>query len=156
MIFRIYFTSLSLRFLPPKMSGLDSILAQIVSSYDIASCSLWVGVFNICKLFLTFIHFWDWERQSGSGGGAERVGDTESKAGSSLWAVSTEPNAGLELTDLRSWPELELDAYLTYWATQAPPGAFNIWMEKTFPSPSFAPPSTPSSWGGAWARCPLS
>ena len=32
-----------------------------------------------------------------SGGGAEREGDTESQAGSRLQAVSTEPNAGLEL-----------------------------------------------------------
>ena len=32
-----------------------------------------------------------------SGGGAEREGDTESKAGSRLRAVSTEPDAGLEL-----------------------------------------------------------
>ena len=29
-------------------------------------------------------------------GGAEREGDTESKGGSRLWAVSTEPNTGLE------------------------------------------------------------
>ena len=34
-----------------------------------------------------------------SGGGAEREGDTESEAASGLWAVSTEPDAGLELTD---------------------------------------------------------
>ena len=34
-----------------------------------------------------------------SGGGAERVGDTESEAGSSLPAVSTEPDAGLKLTN---------------------------------------------------------
>ena len=34
-----------------------------------------------------------------SGGGAERKGDTEFEAGSSLQAVSTEPYAGLELTD---------------------------------------------------------
>ena len=40
------------------------------------------------------------ERQSVSGGGAEREGDTESEAGSGLRAVSTEPDAGLELTDL--------------------------------------------------------
>ena len=33
-----------------------------------------------------------------NGGGAEREGDTESKAGSRLRAVSTEPNTGLELT----------------------------------------------------------
>ena len=34
-----------------------------------------------------------------SRGGAEREGDTESEAGSRLQAVSTEPDAGLELTD---------------------------------------------------------
>ena len=34
-----------------------------------------------------------------SGGGAEREGDTESEAGSRLRVVSTEPGAGLELTD---------------------------------------------------------
>ena len=33
------------------------------------------------------------------GGGAEREGDTESEAGSGLRAVSTEPDAGLELKD---------------------------------------------------------
>ena len=36
-------------------------------------------------------------RESMSGGGTEREGDTESKAGSRLRAVSTEPNTGLEL-----------------------------------------------------------
>ena len=42
------------------------------------------------------------ERQSMSGGGAEREGDTESEAGSRyqhIRAVSIEPNVGLELTD---------------------------------------------------------
>ena len=39
------------------------------------------------------------ERQSVSRGGTEREGDTEFKAGSRLWAVSTEPDAGLELTN---------------------------------------------------------
>ena len=32
-------------------------------------------------------------------GGAEREGDTESETGSRLRAVSTEPDAGLELMD---------------------------------------------------------
>ena len=32
-------------------------------------------------------------------GGAEREGDTESEIGFRLRAVSTEPNAGLKLTD---------------------------------------------------------
>ena len=51
--------------------------------------------------FSTFIYFWDRERQSMNGGGAEREreGDTESETGSRLWAVSTEANAGLKLTD---------------------------------------------------------
>ena len=35
-----------------------------------------------------------------NGGGAESEGDTESETGSRLRAVSTEPDAGLELTDL--------------------------------------------------------
>ena len=34
-----------------------------------------------------------------NGGGAEREGDTESKAVSRLWAVSTEPEVGLEPTN---------------------------------------------------------
>ena len=42
-----------------------------------------------------------------SGGGAEREGDTESKAGSSLPAVSIE-NTGLELTncEIMTWAEV--------------------------------------------------
>ena len=44
------------------------------------------------KLMLIF------ERESMSGGGAEREGDTESEAGSRLRAVSPEPDAGLEPT----------------------------------------------------------
>ena len=39
------------------------------------------------------------ERQCMSGGTTEKEGDTESEAGSRLWAVSTEPDAGLELTN---------------------------------------------------------
>ena len=40
------------------------------------------------------------QRESMNGGGAEREGDTESEAGSRLRAASTEPDAGLELTNL--------------------------------------------------------
>ena len=53
-----------------------------------------------CKFFYAlFIFERETARQSASGGGTEREGDTESKAGSRLQAVSTKPNAGLELTD---------------------------------------------------------
>ena len=59
------------------------------------------------------------ERQSMNGGGSEREGDTESEIGSSLWAVSTEPDAGLELTGrkIMTWAEV---GHSTNWATQAP------------------------------------
>ena len=72
-----------------------------------------------------FIYFWDRERQSMNEGGSEREGDTESEAGSRLWAVSTEPDAGLELTDceIMTWAEV---GRLTNWATQAPP-EFEFW-----------------------------
>ena len=43
-----------------------------------------------------FIYFL---RESARGGGVEKEGDTESEAGFRLSAVSTEPNAGLELTN---------------------------------------------------------
>ena len=54
-----------------------------------------------------------------NGGGSEREGDTESEAGSRLWAISPEPHAGLELTDRKivTWAEV---GRLTDWATQAP------------------------------------
>ena len=53
------------------------------------------------------------------GGGLEREGDTESEAGSRLWAVSTEPDTGLELVnhEIMTWAEV---GHLTDWATQAP------------------------------------
>ena len=62
----------------------------------------------------------DWERESGGGAERDRE-DKESKAGSRLWAVSTEPDAGLEPMNhkIMTWVEVER---LTYWATQEPQG----------------------------------
>ena len=59
------------------------------------------------KFFLIFIHFF-FERQSVSGGGAEREGDPESKAGSRLRAASTEPNVGLQRPnhEIMTWAEV--------------------------------------------------
>ena len=74
-------------------------------------------------LFLIFFNIYlflrDRERQSMSRGGAEREGDTESETGSRLWAISTEPDVGLELTDreIMTWAEV---GRITNWATQAP------------------------------------
>ena len=60
-----------------------------------------------------------WERQSVSGGGTEREGDTESEAVSRLWAVSTELDVGLELMnwEIMTWAKVRRS---TDWATQAP------------------------------------
>ena len=74
------------------------------------------------KLTPPFFHLYflrDRERQSMSGGGAERVGDTESQAGSRLWTVSTEPDMGLKLTDhkIMAWAKVGSSAD---WATQVP------------------------------------
>ena len=49
--------------------------------------------FSVCLLLR------ETERQSVGRGGAEREEDTESEAGSRLQAVSTEPDAGLELVN---------------------------------------------------------
>ena len=45
------------------------------------------------------MYFTDRDKQRVSWGGAERKGDTESEAVSSLQAVSTEPDVRLELTN---------------------------------------------------------
>ena len=56
-----------------------------------------------------FIYFWDTERQSMNGGGAEREGDTELETGSRLRAISPEPDAALELTDCEIMTWLKSD-----------------------------------------------
>ena len=50
----------------------------------------------------------------------QREGDTQSEAGSRLWAVSTEPDVGLELMNLEIMTGAEV-GQSTNWATQAPP-----------------------------------
>ena len=54
-----------------------------------------------------------------SRGGSKRGGDTESKAGFRLRAVSTEPNVGLQLTnhEIMTWAEVR---HSTDWPIQAP------------------------------------
>ena len=59
-----------------------------------------MALFKKNFFFNVFIYFWDRERQRMNGVGAEREGDTESETGSRLRAISPEPDAGLELTDI--------------------------------------------------------
>ena len=49
---------------------------------------------------LKFIFERERKKESTNRGGAEREGDTESEAGSRLRAVGTEPDMGLELSNL--------------------------------------------------------
>ena len=58
------------------------------------------------------------ERARAWAGEEQREGDTESKAGSRLWAVSTKPDAGLKPTncEIMTWTEVGCSAD---WATQA-------------------------------------
>ena len=71
-----------------------------------------------------YINVYLWERAWV--GEWQREGETESEAGSSLWAVSTEPDAGLKPTNrkIMAWAEV---GRLTDWATQAPP-AYNEFL----------------------------
>ena len=71
----------------------------------------WFFLLYFLKIFFNvYLFLRDRERDSVSRGGAEREhkqgkgreGDAESEAGSRLRAVSTEPNAGLEPTNVRS------------------------------------------------------
>ena len=73
---------------------------------------------SILSLFLKNIYLFLRDRAR-VGEGQREEGDTESKAGSRLWAVSTELDAGLELTnrEIMTWAEV---GRLTDWATQAP------------------------------------
>ena len=58
------------------------------------------------------------ERARVSRGGTDREGDTESKAGSRLWASNAEPDMGLELAncEIMTWEVVSL----TDWAAQTP------------------------------------
>ena len=108
-------TALVLSFSPYWKTGIESEQVSLPPS------SRFLQFILFLKFFLKFVfYFWDRERQSMNGGGAERDGDTESEAGSRLWAISKEPDAGLKLTDreIVTWAEV---GRLTDWATQAPP-----------------------------------
>ena len=77
--------------------------------------------------FLTFIYFWDRERQSMNGGEAEREGDTESETGSRLQAPSHQPRArrGARTHGPRDRDLAEVGR-LTDCATQAPLGHYHF------------------------------
>ena len=69
------------------------------------------------------------ERVCVQGGDGQRERDTEPEGGSRFWAVSTEPDAGLELMnhEIMTWAEVR---HLTDWATQVPHPVIVFWMNE--------------------------
>ena len=69
------------------------------------------------KIFNVYLFLKERETECEQGRG-RREGDTESEAVSRLWAVSPEPDVGLELTDheMMTWAKVRCS---TDWATQA-------------------------------------
>ena len=67
-----------------------------------------------------------------SRGGAEREGDTASEAGSTLRAVSTEPDTGLKLKncEIMTWAEV---GHSANWATQFSQLSFQKIENRLFP-----------------------
>ena len=94
-----------------------------------------------------YLFIFDREGERVSREGAEREGDTGSEAGSRLWAVSTGPDAGLELPDreIMTWAELR---HLTNWTTQAPPT--NNWLS-TYYVPSAEQGTEDSKMNKVWS-----
>ena len=72
--------------------------------------SVQIFYFFLFQFFFFYVYLFlrDREGQSTSGGGAEKEWDTESEAGSRLWAISTEPDTGLKLTncEIMTWAEV--------------------------------------------------
>ena len=84
----------------------------------IALSCLSLGFFGGFSFFFNVYLFLK-ERDRARAGEGQRKGDTESKAGSRFWAVSTEPDTGLELTncEIMTWAKV---GHLTDWATRRP------------------------------------
>ena len=76
------------------------------------NCHSWLVMYFI---FLMFYLFFKREHEQGR----DRERETESTAGSRLWAVTTESDAGCRLMNhkIRTWAEV---GRLTNWVTQAP------------------------------------
>ena len=101
-------------------AGLELMNREIMTWAEVRCSTNWATqVPLLSSFFFHVFYLFLGQRESMNGGGAEREGDTESEAGSRLWTVSTEPDAGLELMnrEIMTWAEVRC---LTDWATQVP------------------------------------
>ena len=91
--------------------------SQSASHYCTGGTALFLYMSTLKKNVIYL--FFERERARASGGRADREGDTQSKAGSRLRAVSTAPDMGLKLMNCKimTWAEVWC---LIDWATQAP------------------------------------
>ena len=107
-------SSLPFHMLPSNTSGLTHL-----SWYFFKIISFFLFKKNI--FFQRFYLFLGQRETEHERVGAEREGDTESETGSRLWAISPEPDAGLELTDR----EIAEVGRLTDWPPRRPQPKFS-------------------------------
>ena len=108
----------------------------------------WKCIFEtFLLLFLMFIYFWDRDRAWAEEGQRER--ETQDPKQAPGWAVSTEPDVGLKLTDreIMTWAKV---GRLTDWATQAPPGDFFFNRAKEIWNSSELLITTSILWKASW------
>ena len=81
--------------------------------------------FVLFNFFFQRLFIFGTERDRAWTGEGQRERETESETGSRLWAISPEPDTGLELMDheIMTWAEV---SGLTDWATQAPQIFFSL------------------------------
>ena len=97
---------------------------------------------RLCTSFfflIMFIYFWERERKrerENELGRGQREGDTESQAGSRLWAVSAEPDAGLEPTEHKIviWSEIKSQT-LNWLSHPGSPKKFSFYVIKVMVLP---------------------
>ena len=97
---------------------------QVFQFKDIFKCKVYTEIIILSFylnfiLFIYFNFFNVYFRDRAQVGEGQREPETESEAGCRLWAVSTEPDTGLEPTnrEIMTWAEV---GRLNDWATQAP------------------------------------
>ena len=81
---------------------MKNIFMSGLNKYNIYRLAVKPTIRHIFSILCFFECLFIFERQIMSRPGADREEDTESKAGSRLWAVSTEPDMGLEPQTMRS------------------------------------------------------
>ena len=99
------------------LHSLQQCLRVLISPHLRQRLSFVLYFFNV---FWMFIEFWERERQTARGGGAESEGERESEAGSRLRAVSTEPDMGFEPMKCGIMTRAEVGRP-TDWATRGAP-----------------------------------